>query len=277
VVVADDPVSFPAVDGHARSILTVHYSTVLDAAALGDRSPRARQDRRAERRFARHAAGVIAYSDRVAAALVAPAATAPIGCPIPAAVVPVVDEPVAACVADWRWPANERAARTLLAAWPLVRAEIPSARLVLAGTGSEGFDQPGQLVQGLGRVADADEVLAEAAVLAFPCPATSGPKVKVLEAMAAGLPVVTTDAGVEGVGPLDGSDPLPVTRAPVDPAGFADAIVRSLRDPSGRAQQAAAARRVVEEHHAPKAVAARRVGAWEAALLGVSGGRRPGG
>ena len=277
VVVADDPVSFPAVDGHARSILTVHYSTVLDAAALGDRSPRATQDRRAERRFARHAAGVVAYSDRVAAALPAPAITTPIGCPVPVAALALVDEPVAACVADWRWPANERAAATLLAAWPAVRAEIPSARLVLAGTGSEGFDQPGQGVDGLGRVADAQEVLAGAAVLVFPCPATSGPKVKVLEAMAAGLPVVATEAGVEGVGPPDGDDPLPVTLAPVDPAGFADAIVRSLRDPSGRAEQATAARRVIEEHHAPSAVAEHRVRAWAAALEGVSGCRRRGG
>jgi glycosyltransferase involved in cell wall biosynthesis len=277
VVVADDPVSFPAVDGHPRSILTVHYSTVLDAAALGDRSPRAWQDQRAERRFARHAAGVVAYSARVAAALPASAVTTSIGCPVPAAALALVDEPVAACVADWRWPANARAAATLLAAWPAVRAEIPPARLVLAGTGSEGFDQPAQGIAGLGRVADAQEVLAAAAVLAFPCPATSGPKVKVLEAMASGLPVVTTQAGAEGVGSLDEGDPLPVTLAPVDPGGFADAIVRLLRDPSGRAEQATAARRVIEDHHAPSAVAEHRMRAWEAALEAVSGGRRRGG
>jgi len=271
VVVADDLVSFPAVDSHARSILTVHYSAVLDAVALGDRSPRAWQDRRAERRFARRAAGVVAYSERVAAALPARAITTPIGCPAPAAVLPLVDEPVAACVADWRWPANARAATTLLAGWPAVRDEVPGARLLLAGTGSEAFDQPAQGVEGLGRVADADEVLARAAVLAFPCPPTSGPKVKVLEAMAAGLPVVTTEAGVEGVGVVDGGAPPPVILAPLDPVGFADAIVRSLRDPSGRAEQASAARRIIQEHHAPSAVAEHRVRAWQAALRDSGG------
>jgi len=277
VVVADDPVSFPAVDGHAGSILTVHYSAVLDAQALDDRSPRSWQDRRAERHFARRAAGVVAYSNRVGAALPARTVTAPIGCPLPATVLALVDEPVAACVADWRWPANARAAATLLAAWSAVRAEIPAARLRLAGIGSEAFDQPGQGVDGLGRVADTHEVLARAAVLAFPCPPTSGPKVKVLEAMAAGLPVVTTEAGVEGVGAPDERSPFPVVLASVDPAGFADAIVRSLRDPSGRARRAEAARRVIEAHHAPSAVADARVRAWEAALDGVSGEGREAG
>jgi glycosyltransferase involved in cell wall biosynthesis len=198
--------------------------------------------------------------------------TTPIGCPVPAAGLPFVEEPVAACVADWRWPANGRAAATLLAGWPAVRAEVPGARLVLAGTGSEGFDQPALGVEGLGRVAAADEVLERAAVLAFPCPPTSGPKVKVLEAMAAGLPVVTTEAGVEGVGVVDGGAPPPVTLAPPDPIGFAEAIVGSLRDPSGRAHQASAARQMVEAHHAPDAVARHRVRAWQTALEPVSGG-----
>jgi len=267
VVVADDPVSFPAVADHPRSVLTVHYSTVLDAAALGERGPRTWQDRRAERRFARAAAGVVAYSERVAGILAAPAVVAPIGCPLPSGPpLGLVEAPSAACVADWRWPPNARAADTLRRAWPLVRSHLPTATLELAGAGSEAFDDPAGGVRGLGRVRDAAEVLAGAAVLAFPCPPTSGPKVKVLEAMALGLPVVTTAAGAEGVAEPDGDQRGAVTVAPDDPGGFAEALVAALGDPAGRAAMAARARALVEAHHGPVACAARRLAAWTDAL-----------
>lgn len=267
VVVADDPVSFPAVAGQPRSVLTVHYSTVLDAAALGQRGPRTWQDRRAEGRFARRAAGVVAYSERVAGILGGAPAVAPIGCPLPEA--PPwrpVEEPRAACVADWRWPPNARAADTLRRAWPLVRERLPSATLELAGAGSEAFDDPAAGVRGRGRVPDAREVLAGAAVLAFPCPPTSGPKVKVLEAMALGLPVVTTAAGVEGVGEPEGDATGAVAVAADEPTAFADALVSALTDPAERVAMAERARAIVEAHHGPAACAERRVAAWAAAL-----------
>lgn len=266
VVVADDPVSFPAVEGHGRSILTVHYSTVLDAAALGERSLRAVQDHRAERSFARGADGVVAYSDRVAGALVRRAVVAPIAVPVPPAQ-ELVDAPVAACVADWRWPPNARAGELLRAAWPLVRAQLPSARLELAGVGSEELDDPLAGVRGQGRVDDVAEVLAGAAVLAFPCPPTSGPKVKVLEAMARGLPVVTTGAGAEGIGAEDGAGAAgPLSVAGEDPAAFAAALLGLLSDPERRRHQAERARALVLAHHAPVPAAQRRVAAWAEAL-----------
>lgn len=267
VVVADDPVSFAAVRPHPAAVLTVHYSTLLDARAVDDRSLRAVQDVRAERAFARSAAGVIAYSPRVASAVGAGAVPAPIGCPVPPAALPIVDAPVAACVADWTWPPNERAAAVLVRAWELVRAELPGARLVLAGRGSERY--AAGAVEGRGRVGDAVAVLAEAAVLAFPCPPTSGPKVKVLEAMALGLPVVTTHAGVEGVAGIDGVegvDGSAVAVAGVDPAAFAGAVVSLLRDPARRAAAAAQSRSLVLGSHAPVPCARARIAAWSAAL-----------
>lgn len=268
VVVADDPVSFAAVASHRSSILTVHHSTWLDALALHDPAPRVLQDVRAERSFARTASGVVAYSVRVAGALGRRAVPAPIGCPVPGegAVLPPVDQPVAACVADWTWPPNARAAGLLLATWPLVRIEVPDAWLVLAGRGSEAYDCRSMGVEGRGRVPDATEVLAEAALLAFPCPTTSGPKVKVLEAMALGRAVVTTTAGVEGVAGVDGVPGAPVAVASADPDDFAATIVAVLRDPDRRARMATEGRRLVLGAHAPVPCARARVAAWSRAL-----------
>lgn len=268
VVVADDPVSFAAVVNHRSSILTVHYSTWLDALALRDPAPRALQDVRAERSFARAAGGVVAYSVRVAGALGPRAVPAPIGCPVPGegAVLPLVDQPVAACVADWTWAPNARAAGLLLATWPLVRIEVPGARLLLAGRGSEAYDARSLGVEGRGRVPDATEVLAEAALLAFPCPPTSGPKVKVLEAMALGVPVVTTAAGVEGVAGVDDVPGAPVAVVSADPDEFAAAMVAVLRDPVRRARMASESRQLVVGAHGPAPCARARVAAWSRAL-----------
>jgi glycosyltransferase involved in cell wall biosynthesis len=64
---------------------------------------------------------------------------------------------------------------------------------------------------------------------------------KVIDGMAAGRPVVTTSVGNEGVAAP--SDTVYVTD---EPAAFADAVVRLLRDPDEWARVAAAGRAFVQ-------------------------------
>jgi len=87
---------------------------------------------------------------------------------------------------------------------------IPDFRLLLVGRGS---DKPiaeaagwADHVQPLGWVEDLDEILLSAAGLLSPLRIGSGIKIKVLEALARGLPVVATRHGVLGldVGADDG-------------------------------------------------------------------------
>jgi glycosyltransferase involved in cell wall biosynthesis len=197
---------------------------------------------------------VLAYSDRVAAWVGGTAV--PIAVPVPELPLPLVDEPVAAVVADWRWAPNAAALGTLLALWPQVRRAVPAARLLVAGRGSA---QVGTVagVQVLGEVSRLVDVLSRTAVLGFPCPPTSGPKVKVLEAAAHGVCVVTTAAGAEGVG----TDALVVS----DAAGFAAALIAVLRDPGVRADRARQARVDVAAVHAPRPAARARQAALERA------------
>lgn len=255
VPVADDPVSFPAVAGRSGCVLTQHYLTRLDRRALGRRQLRDVQDLRAERWNTAHAEVVLVYSPRVAAALgrgatTPPTHVVPVAYPVPEAAVAPVEEPVAVLVADWRWPPNRWAQRQLLAAWPAVVDAVPGARLLLAGRGLEPWASG--TVRSIGTFDRAADVLAEAAVLAFPCPATSGPKIKVLEALAHGLPVVTTEWGVEGLAPGG---------AAVTPAAtFATALANVLADPARRSVLAAEGR-AATAHHAPLAAARARVAA----------------
>lgn len=262
ICVGDDVTSFPAVRGARRSVMTLHYLNALDARAVGRRALRDIQSRRAERHVARDAGLLFAYSDRVAAHAAAPATVIPMGYELPDTTVDPVDDPVALMAANWEWPPNVTALGTLLAAWPEVRSRVPGATLLLAG---RALDQvPIGVVPGvrlLGSYARAVDVLSLSSVLVFPCPPSSGPKVKVAEALAHGVPVVTTRYGVEGLAVGDGNGTVVA-----DGNGLADALVGILQDPERRARLASLGRHAIEEHHSPRAVARARLAACRAAF-----------
>ncbi|HUI03954.1 MAG TPA: glycosyltransferase [Acidimicrobiales bacterium] len=265
VAVADDVPSFAAVAGLERSAVTVHYRAALDGLALGRANLPALQTHRAERRAGRRAPLVLAFSDRVAGHLRRggkPTQVVPIAYPVPPQPLPLVEEPVAALIADWSWLPNHRALAWLLSAWPAVREATPGARLLVAGRHLDRA-RIGTLagVEVLGEVASGSDVLARAAVVAFPCPATSGPKVKVLEALAHGVPVVTTPAGVEGLVLRRGQG------AEVAPRhDYAASLARTLRSPEYRRELAVAGYHAVCAHHRALPVARARLAALEAAF-----------
>lgn len=255
VAVADNLMSFPAVAAEACSVMQFHYLTRFDAPVLGW-SPRDVQHMRAERRAAKRSRLLLAYSGRVADSLRRPdAVPVPVAYPMPEARLPLVEEPVAAMLADWRWPPNHVALERLLGAWGTVRARVPGARLLLAGRHLDRVSigsAPG--VEAVGPVAYASDVLSRAAALAFPCPPTSGPKIKVLEALAHGVPVVTTSYGVEGLHVSDGRDV-----AVASEETFADTLGAVLADPERRARMAACGREAVIAHHGPEEAARVRI------------------
>jgi polysaccharide biosynthesis protein PslH len=75
--------------------------------------------------------------------------------------------------------------------------------------------------------ADMREELADARIVIAPILASSGTRLRILEAWAAGRPVVTTPAGAFGLEYRDGDEVL----CAQEPAAFAEAIERILRDP----------------------------------------------
>jgi glycosyltransferase involved in cell wall biosynthesis len=256
VVWAEEPESYAAVARAERRGVTIYHSEVLDAMALRRPRPEVIQSIRAERHVVRRSSVAIAFSPRVAR-VTGVKNLCPVTLPIPAEPLDVVEEPVAVMIADWAWPPNQAALRRLLDHWSMVREEVPAARLLVAGRGlSDPLAVDG--VEVLGEVAQARDALSRAAVLAFPCPPTSGPKMKVLDALAWGLPVVTTVSGVEGIKLAEG------TVAVADEKDYFATLVEVLKDPDRRLLMATAGRADVLASHRPEQAAAARLALIEA-------------
>lgn len=140
---------------------------------------------------------------------------------------------------------HQKGQDVLLAAWPLVRAAVPEARLVLVGDGPDRAALAAQSSDGVqfaGRQPAVEDWLAAADVVAQPS-RYEGLALSVLEAMAAGRTVVATD--VEGMAEAIGQGGAIVP--PGDVKALAAAITERLLDPEraeaeGRAGRERAAR-----------------------------------
>ena len=101
------------------------------------------------------------------------------------------------------WGPNASAARFLAReVFPVIRKRIPDAVLTIVGR-----EPPADLlllngtpgIEVTGGVADVKPYLSRASVLTVPLDAGGGTRLKILEAFAAGLPVVSTAIGAEGI------------------------------------------------------------------------------
>lgn len=96
-----------------------------------------------------------------------------------------------------------------------------------------------------GYVADPAPYLQRAALMVVPLRAGGGMRVKILNALAQGIPIVSTTLGCEGIEVVPGESILVAD----EPAGFADAVLRLLDDADLAAKLAADGRRLAEEKY----------------------------
>jgi polysaccharide biosynthesis protein PslH len=172
----------------------------------------------------------------------------------PSAVLPEAPEPTVAFVATMGWAPNVDAAVWLARdIWPMILDRVPRARLLLVGK------DPAPAVLALaddtievtGTVEDVRPSLARSRVVVAPLRAGGGTRLKIMEALDVGRPLVATSVGCEGMEDLIGRGVVVADTAPA----LAEAIADLLLDPALAAALGRAGHDAVAADHT-----------WDAAL-----------
>jgi glycosyltransferase involved in cell wall biosynthesis len=256
------------------SILDLHNveSALVDSYASARQGPSAllfRAEAAALRRMERQTVGafdhVVVVSEQERGRLT-PGARSVLVCPNgrePSEVLPDARDPVVAFVATMGWAPNVDAALWLAREiWPQVLQRVPRAQLLLVGK------DPTPAVRALadanvevtGTVADVRPYLARARVVVAPLRAGGGTRLKIMEALDVGRPVVATSLGCEGMEDLVGRGVVVADSA----TGLATAVADLLDDPAGAAVLGRTGHDAVKAEHS-----------WDVALAPLMEAVRP--
>jgi len=150
----------------------------------------------------------------------------------------------------------------LTEAMPVIAREMPSARVVIVGKGAP--DELKSLaarwkphIELIGFVPQLTALLEEAAAMIVPTRVGTGLKLRVLEALAHGLPLITTEKGIESI-PIESGVHGLVSDDIAEFPGF----MRALRDPTTNAQVSAHCRELFEQHYTQEAAYPRYAAAF---------------
>jgi len=134
--------------------------------------------------------------------------------------------------------------------FPSVRKHIPNVTLTIVGKNPpqdlvQLASSESQSITVTGYVPELKPYMEEAAGMVVPVRVGSGMRVRILEAFAQAMPVVTTTKGLEGIDARIGEDVL----VEDTPSRFASAVVNLLDDKTLQAQLAINGRRIAQERY----------------------------
>ncbi len=159
--------------------------------------------------------------------------------------------------------------------FPLILAAMPQARLTIVGKGPPAdlrkmAARPERRLRVTGYVPDLEPYLQQAALVVVPVRAGGGMRVRILEAFARALPVVTTTIGLEGI---EAETERHVLVADT-PADFARAVLRVMTEPALSERLARQGRRLAEQRYDCQVVLPQIEAVY--ARLGTAAGRHSG-
>jgi len=139
--------------------------------------------------------------------------------------------------------------------WPVVRTARPEATLHIVGRNPPRvlLQRSCQHVTVAGSVPDVRDYVTGASAFVVPLFAGGGTRLKVLEAMAMRVPIVSTSIGVEGIDCIYGKHVLVAD----DAKDFASKLLELLDNPALGAQLATTGRSLVEQHYGWDAIGER--------------------
>ena len=152
--------------------------------------------------------------------------------------------------------------------YPLIRARVPDVQFRVVGRGAEcvSVDRRTPGLVFTGPVEDLDAELALTDVSVVPIRLGAGTRLKVVEAMAAHLPLVTTTVGCEGIDLMHRDEALIAD----DPRRFADACLRLMSEGALRQRLADNAAALFERRYRWESIE-ESVGALATEIAGAAG------
>lgn len=153
-------------------------------------------------------------------------------------------------VSNFEWLQNAEAASYLVTkVWPLVKLRVTNAKLWFAGRKipehllklSKEHDD----IETTESISDSRDAYLGATVMTAPIFGSGGTRLKILEAMAAGLPVVSTSIGVAGLGVTNRKQVLIAD----EEKGLADLTSELIENPSLAKQIGESAQEFVKKHY----------------------------
>lgn len=169
---------------------------------------------------------------------------------------PLPERPTVLFTGTFGYAPNAEALRWLLSEiWPQVAAKRPDAELLVVGKGvpDEIAALAGSSVTLAGWVPEMQPWFDRARVVIVPMRSGGGTRLKVLDGLASGRPLVSTTMGAMGVDVTDGEQVVLADGA----QAFADATVAVLDDPDRGARIGAAGRQVAERVYDWRSIGAR--------------------
>jgi polysaccharide biosynthesis protein PslH len=262
-VIADGPIAAAALRGLARERPVIYNAHNLESGfrheLTGDGTGGLRGLRSFERRLLERASEswMVSEADMAAARQLCPGAKLRL---VPNVVDVAAIEPVpspalarrAIFVANYTYEPNRNALRFLLdEVLPRVWEQLPDARLTLVGAGLERPPSDDPRVETLGFVDDLASAYASSRCAVVPLLQSGGSPLKLIEALAYGLPTIATSRAVAGMDDASDGEQLVVADGG---QAFAQAIVAVLRD--GAPQLGRAGRGLAQERYSIEALAA---------------------
>lgn len=167
-------------------------------------------------------------------------------------------KPIIFFQANFDWLQNVEAAQNLVfKVFPLIKEKVPDALCLIAGQNA--LKKMGEIkIKGVKIVdlknSDINGVIKayqSASVFLAPLEGPGGTRLKILGAMAVGVPVITTKVGIEGIEAKDGKEVIIANTW----QEMAEKTVRLLKDSSFSSKIAQNARKLVEEKYSYQSIA----------------------
>jgi glycosyltransferase involved in cell wall biosynthesis len=157
--------------------------------------------------------------------------------------------PVLAFLGSMDWHANVDAIEHFVRhSYPTIKARCPEVRLILIGRNPtpaiRALAAQDASIEVTGTVDDVRPYLARASIMILPLRVGGGTRIKVFEGMAAGLALVSTQIGTEGLPVVHGEHALLAD----DPSDFAQAVISLIDAPEKRQLMATTALEWVRQH-----------------------------